>query len=331
MGQQTAFLEARNAYQSGEYAQALEKLQPLLSDKVEDADVLLLSGDIHTALAVKDSFQQNHLRQAVLHYHEVRIMSPEESQQQYDAAIALEKLWQQLISMANDYQAQQKYPEALAMLDHAKTVLPEKNKTYLLAGKLAFGIKDYGTTAENFNYLLDSLHYEGEQLQEVLNSLLASSFLSKNVEDSDVMQTAREAEKDSINAIEVEIATLIEEGNLTGAEAVISSSSVANHQAAKYFFDIAQRFRATQDLDKANQYLQKTLEVQEDHADALFLLAMNFQRMAQEKLNAQEQDQARGYLEQGIQHLDQLKKTQADYPLLDYSRATLAQTLEGLS
>ena len=55
-GQQSTFLEARNAYQSGEYAQALEKLQPLLSDKVEDAEVFLLSGDIHSALTVKDSF-----------------------------------------------------------------------------------------------------------------------------------------------------------------------------------------------------------------------------------------------------------------------------------
>ena len=258
-------------------------------------------------------------------------MSPDESQQPNDAAIALETLWQQLISMAAQYESQQKYREALTMMDYAKTVLPEKDKTYLIAGKLAFGIKDYGTTAENFNYLLDSLHYEGEQLQEVLNSLLASSMLSKNVEGGHVLQTARETEKDSINAIEIKIATLIEEGDFTGAEATIASSSVENHQAAKYFFDIAQRFRATQDLEKANQYLQKTLKVQENHADALFLLAMNFQRMAQEKSNAQQQDKARGYLELGIQHLDQLKRIQADYPLLDYSRATLVQTLEGLS
>jgi len=148
---------AQQAYLRADYQKAVDHIEQLMSSDAKiPAEHYKLAADIYAAKAKEDSFNNGYLEQAIAYYNR----SLEEAGDPYQGQqieIAQENLWKEISVLAARQEEKGHYHEALSLLEKAKKVLPREERTYLLSGKLAFGLKDYRRAEENFEYLVDSL------------------------------------------------------------------------------------------------------------------------------------------------------------------------------
>ena len=339
--QTNTFAEARKAYNESKYDQASEKIKEKLATS-EDAAALLLAAEIHTALAAEDSFRSEHVEQAARFYDEAIIQSAENTSLYLESQIKQEKFWQKIMKQAATYEEKKNYTAAHLLLNKAKLVLPQNVDTYLLAGKLAFAMKNYAAAEDNFTYLIDSLNYEGKQVQEILNSLLTVSLLQDSTieaESRQVLEVARETEGDSIDAQRMQIELLISKGKMDFAEQWMDSLDLNEQEQAGYYHQIGGHYQADERPEQAIIYFKKALNKDASLADARYLLSISYQQLARNIMKADDngtideksKQKASSHLENARQQLRKLQQLQPDYPLLNYTLKDVNKTLERLS
>jgi tetratricopeptide (TPR) repeat protein len=295
---------------------------------------LLLAGDVHAALAKKDGFTSTHLMEAKSYYEQVLHRTEEQSRQHLKAKFAREKLGKQILVQAEAHEAQERYSEALELMERAKLLLPNNKKTYLLAGKLAFGLKNYAVAEQNFSFLIDSLDYDGKQLQQLLNSLLAVNFLQDSSSDAgELMETARMLEENQEQAQLLKIDMLIREGNATDADTWMDSVKMSSQRKGALYSKIAQQYLSDDNPEKAITFYQKALTSDSTLLDARYLLAVSYQHMSYASLQ-QENEQptkALSYLRSARKELIVLREQQPDYPLLTYTLNEIRESIQEIS
>lgn len=334
------YQDARQAYQAGDLETALEQVSGAL-DNTQDSKLLLLAGNIHTELAKKDSFSHTHINQAARYFEKAIQQTAENSNLHTDARLAQEALWQELMVKAASYEAEEEYTRALKLLEKAKLVLPEKAKAYLLAGKLAFGFKDYALAEQNFLFLVDSLNYDGNQIQAILNSLLTISLMEDSlVNAGEILSTAQNLEEDSINDTQMRIELLISKGKIDYAVQWIDSLVMSSEQKGLYYHEIGRKYQLKEDLQKSVVFYQRAIKADSTLYDAYYQLATNYQHLARQIIQTKEEAddlaetqnvEALTFLQEAKQMLEKLKQIQPDYPLLQYTLRNVEQTIERLS
>ena len=335
-----SYPEAQEAFAAGEFQRAVNIVEEALDRSGDDPRILLLAGNIHSALGVRDSFRNEHTRNAARHYQDALLRSQENSGLYTEAKISQEKLWQKIVIMAAEFEQDSQYEKALKLLEQAKTVLPKKEKTYLLAGKLAFGMKNYEVAEQNFNFLIDSLNYDGKQVQEVLNSLLTFSLVEDSLmEAGRVLKSAQEAEGDSLRTQMMKVKLLISKGKMDYAELYMDSIALSAAEEADFYLQMGKRYQSDQYKEKAIKYYEKALSADPSLADARYLLAVSYQQMARDimttadtdELEDQQKEQARMHLDHAKEQLETLRQQKPDYPLLNYTLKDVKKSLEKLS
>lgn len=334
------YRETRQAYEAGKLTSALENINQI-TDQNKDSQWLLLAGDVHAELAKRDSFTSEHVNKAAGYYAGVVSQSPENTEAHSQAQLSRQILWQDIMSKAAVYEEEGAYPAALRLLDKAKVVLPKKDQAYLLAGKLAFAMKNYGLAEHNFQHLVDSLGYDGSQVQAILNSLLAVSLMEDGISEArEVLEAAQQTEEDSIRAMRMKVALLISKGKTDYAEQWLDSLTLNKSQKAEYYQEMARQYRIKEELERSSRFYRKALEADSGCFDAYYYLAANHQQSAALIMGSKEatgglteaeRKQALSYLEAALKSLEALRRIRPGYPLLEYTLKNVEETLARIS
>ena len=340
IAQTSVYQESYDLYTQGRYDAALEQLEKVYTES-KNVHVLLLAGDIHFALAKEKYFQSRDALLAAKFFNQVKSISQENSAYAIEADLTMVKLWQEIVKAAAQLEGEQKYKESLQLLEQAIQVRPDDTQTYMTAAKLAFGIKDYKTAEKNFSYLIDSLNYDGAKIQEVLNGLLAISLIEKNQNDyTTSLERTFEAKSDSTGNYQLEIENMLNNNSLEDVNLWIGELQADSTILAKLYFEVAQKLSLDNKTEESIDYLVKTLKADSLLTDARYMLALNYQKLAQIKLtkvtgnntNAEQlKSEARNYLDRSKNELNKLMEYQPDYPLLNYTLNSIEESIERLS
>nr|WKN36048.1 DUF627 domain-containing protein [Tunicatimonas sp. TK19036] len=275
---------AISAYEQGEYDKALTRVQKAIHHKKtkNSAQAWLTQGKIYQVLARQASSDSSHdtfLQQAITSFqHAIEIDTSDLTLSMHP----LDSLWVSYFTQAKESASQKNYTEAFKALQRAKMIRPDDTATYLALGDLALQQQDLTLTKQTYTYLIDSLHYEGNRLYEIYNTLI--DMLSQRDSELDYTQklvkAAQQHFPDSTHWIDREFAVLLNNHKWQEAEQLITTSELSETRQITFLRELAQQQRIDNNPESAFEYYQKALAIDPKNLDVLYDLAYLHQEIA---------------------------------------------------
>lgn len=300
--------KAESAYQKGEYAKALKKITKATQHrKTKDTPrTWLMQGTIYQTLALQassDSLHETYLQHAIAAYRHMQTLG------NHDSVLTtqpMDSLWQSYYTQARQHADQQQYEEALTALHRARMVKPKDSTTYLAQGEIALRKQDYQLAQQTYDYLLDSLHYDGVQLYEVYNTLVDVSSLQETeaAKTQTLLKQAQALFPDSTYWIDREFALLTNHERWKEAEQLINNSSLSTAAQIELIRELAHQQRIRNHFEEAQYYYQLALKMDEQNLEVLYDLAYLHQEkaIASEKAIGEDQTAIKERREQALIH-----------------------------
>lgn len=318
VGQVGRIERAVSAYEQGDYEKALSRVtkatqHPKTKDKPQAWQV---QGKVYVALAQQASSDSSHdayLQQAIDSYQHA--VSVDSSQSEFSSQ-PLDSLWNSYFIQGRDSAQQQNFTEAFTAFQRANRVRPNDTSTYLALADLALQQQDLSSAQQNYNYLLDSLDYEGNRLYEVYNTLIdLSSLQNSDLESTQkLVEEAQEYFPDSTHWIEREFALLITNEAWDQAEQLIENAGLADSRQIDFLRELAHQHRISNHDNDSFKYYEKALALAPKNLDVLYDLAYLHQEEAialekeigrNERTDKEKQKQALYHYRESLRYLNE--------------------------
>lgn len=285
--QNKAVRKAESYLKKGELAQAKEQIdQAVAHEKTsDDAKTYYTKGQVYAAIATAEDEQVQNLaseplQEATKAYQKAMDLEGKETSTYYVfSEQGIDQLWGQFLNTAiavyNDstrLEDPTRFDESLTYLDKALAVKPQDSVTNMVAGIVAQDKGDRDRAAEYFYTLV-----ENEQASpEVINSLISYERDEKeNFEKArELIKTAQEQYPDEVNFKKQEVSLLLKMGKTAEAKEELEAAIEAEPTNADLYFNLGYLNEELEDKEAAIEAYKKAMEVDPNHANAAYNLAV---------------------------------------------------------
>lgn len=278
--QNKAIRKAESNLKKGELAEAKEYIdQAVAHEKTSDkAKTYFTKGQVYAAIATAEDEQvknlaSNALQEATEAYRKAMELEGKETAPMYVfSQQELENLWGKMINQgATNYEAGD-YEEAVKFFDRALEVKPQDTTAALYAGVSAQQMGDQDLSATYFYKLVESGHAD----KDVYNTLISyERDVKEDLEKAGTLiKKAQEKFPEDPNFKKQEVSLLLKEGKTAEAKEELQEAIAAEPDNADLYFNLGFLNEELGDKNAAVEAYKKALEVDPNHANSAFNLAV---------------------------------------------------------
>ncbi|MEM8966859.1 MAG: hypothetical protein AAGE93_10620, partial [Bacteroidota bacterium] len=158
-GQSKNVRKAQSSLEKGELAEAMQLIEPAISDEKtkEDGKTWYTYADVYLAIATdstKSVQAEKPYEKALMGYRKVKDLEKENSLYAVQAEQQIQQVWANAINNGATLYSNQSYEEAIKLFDVAKMAMPSDTTAYIYGGISAQQAGDMTEAAENYAYLV---------------------------------------------------------------------------------------------------------------------------------------------------------------------------------
>lgn len=259
-------------------------------------------GKVYQAIA-QDSTQsypevENPVKTAVESFKKTKELEDEGSMYYTQSDQRMEQLWSVNLNEGAKLYQSNNYEGAIDYFEKAQLAKPGDTTAYLYAGIAAQQVENMQKAEENYEYLVNELDYEDEQ---IYNSLIyIETQINNNADEAlKYISKARELFPDNEDYIKQEINILINQGRYEEANDRTAEAIESDPDNPVLYYNRGVLFEQMDQGEKAVENYQKAIELDSEYYDAVFNLGAYYYNKAANILKPINQMDLEEYEEKG--------------------------------